>query len=151
MEGLPGASCLMFPKIDGIDIYTFFTGAHLEEMLEGVCTTNNPQGDNIPDTPTVESARALRTITGIPEGKEPRVILLFHTEHFYYINADIGYALLKHYDKVVVAGGYVDNLLPEDDEDQDSDSELVHSSHLIHICNSTFSLQICISAIYKSL
>ena len=122
MEGVAGASCLMFPPIAGVDIYTFFAGTHLEEKLEGIYSTDeDPGGTQSPVTSN--SARTLREITGIPEGKEPRVILLFHTEHFYYINADVGYALLKHYDKLVVAGGYVDNLLPEDDEDRDSDSE----------------------------
>ena len=114
MEGVVGASCLLFPQIEGLDIYTFYAGTHLEEKMEGAAEAGRSP------SPTAE---ALQEITGIPSDKKPRVILLFHTEHFYYINADIGYALLKHYKNIVVAGGYVDNLLPEDDEDRDSDSE----------------------------
>ena len=52
--------------------------------------------------------------SGIPEEKKVRCVLFWRTEHTHEAH-ELSYALIRHYEQVVVAGGYVDQFIPEDE------------------------------------
>ncbi len=54
------------------------------------------------------------SFSGIPEDMKVRCVLFWRTEHTHEAH-ELSYALIRHYEQIVVAGGYVDHFLPEDE------------------------------------
>ena len=102
IESSKALSCLLLPKMDSVDI------VNLSMNTAELCRS----GDTEPDV-----ERLLRTL-GIPDSQVPRMVLLFCTENILYeeVDEDPAHLLLKHYGNVVVAGGLVDDLLPQPDD-----------------------------------
>ncbi len=56
-------------------------------------------------------AADLSNTLGLPAESKPKVVLLFYAEP--YPATELGFELLKNYGNIVIAGGMVDQLLPE--------------------------------------
>lgn len=93
LEDGTSASCLFFPKLNGIDIYHF--------ML----------GDNFGNSGV--NKKSLSAETGIPEDKTPKLILLFQSVDDHWSAKTFCSTILKNYGNVVIAGGYVDSLFTD--------------------------------------
>ena len=101
LESSDAVSCLLLPHMSSVDVVTFSLDT------QDLCQT----GDASPDSTTL-----LRTL-GIPDNLTPRMILLFGTEQLVYEDENHPVALLlKHYGNVVLAGGLVDDLMPQPDD-----------------------------------
>ena len=87
--------------MDSVDVVTFSLDT------QDLCQT----GDASPDATTL-----LKTL-GIPDNVTPRMILLFGSEQLLYEDENHPAALLlEHYGNVVLAGGLVDDLMPQPDD-----------------------------------
>lgn len=93
MEDRAALSVLSIPKIEGLDIYTFFVDVYPDHML----------------TEETGEVFDLHEISTVPEKKDVKALLLFCDEP--YCPHEIGYKFLDHYPNCVMAGGYVDNLI----------------------------------------
>lgn len=82
------ASCLFFPKLNGVDIYHFMLGDNFGVKIQSFSAE-----------------------TGIPEDKMPKLILLFQSDHW--TQKAYGSEILRNYSNVVIAGGYVDSLFTD--------------------------------------
>ncbi len=108
LENSRAASCLLIPQLDNVDVYNFTVDWEVDRLLGGFTASV--------ETP-YPPPEAMRTLTGLPDDKQVKLVLLWNTENWYRLNlnSDLGYALLKHYDgHCVIAGGHVDTLLPDD-------------------------------------
>ena len=106
VESGAAVSCLLLPKIDVVEVVNLSVNTgELGDFFEN--------RDEPPDT------HRLLAILGIPEGRTPRMILWFGTEYILYEDedGDLSQLLLKHYGNVVIAGGLVDYLLPQPDDE----------------------------------
>ena len=103
VESSAAVSCLLLPKIDAVEV------VKLSMNTRELCDFENGE----------PGAHRLLDILGIPDGRTPRMILLFGTDHVLYedMEQDPLHLLLKHYGNVVIAGGLVDDLLPLPDDE----------------------------------
>ena len=105
VESGAAVSCLLLPKIDAVEVVNL--------------SMNTRELWDFEDGAEPRDAHRLLNILGIPDGRTPRMILLFSTEHSLYedVDEDPSHLLLKHYGNVVIAGGLVDDLLPRPDDE----------------------------------
>ena len=100
-------SCLLFPKIDAVEVVNL--SMNTGELCDFFFFENTEEPADLHRLPDA---------LGIPDGRMPRMILLF-TDHvlYDYMDEDPSHLLLKHYGNVVIAGGLVDGLLPHPDDE----------------------------------
>ena len=60
-------------------------------------------------------------VSGIPEAARVRCVLFFRADHNVDCVFDLSHALLTAYKHVVVAGAYVDQFIPEDEDAKNHD------------------------------
>lgn len=102
METVPAASCLLLPNMPGVDVYTF-------SHCMGTAPDTEPDGE-----PAVSDyARDVDELTRIPSDKEVKLILWFLVNPSCGQDKALGYRLLQRYRGAVMAGGYVDNFVPD--------------------------------------
>ena len=99
-------SCLLVPDIKGLTITHFMMTPEKEARLEPYIATADLMA---PHRDLVSS------VLGVPRGEQPKLVLLFETETEQSVSRamDIDYMLLKTYENVVIAGGYVNNIFPD--------------------------------------
>jgi hypothetical protein len=105
-ENTSALSCLLIPEVKGLTV-THFLMTHEKQMsLEPYIATADLMAPH-PDL--------VGSVLGVPRGKQPKLVLLFETETEQSMSRimSIDYMLLKTYENVVIAGGYVDNIFPE--------------------------------------
>lgn len=122
LENTVAASCLFLPKLDGIDIYTFLVGHDSERGQDdlGDGFLNNGE-DETDSSGSLEASgetsnsdaekKFIDAVTGIPDGKTPKLILVFLTDPYYAYDKKLGQKMLHRYEGVVVAGAYADSLI----------------------------------------
>ena len=119
VEHSVAVSCLFLPKIDAVEV-----------VLLSMNTRELWEFDNW-------EAHRLLEILDIPDGRTPRMILLF-TDRVLHIETDEddpAHLLLKHYGNVVIAGGLVDVLYPQPD-DETGWVVMAHADYLVgHLFN----------------
>lgn len=93
LEDTRALTLLTLPKIEGLDIYSFFVDVHNIHMDENAVFD-------------------VSQVSNVPEDKQVKAILMFSNQP--YCPPEIGYSLLQHYEGCVIAGGYVDNLILPD-------------------------------------
>ncbi|KAL5004679.1 hypothetical protein ScPMuIL_018135 [Solemya velum] len=94
IESEKALSCLMLPKIEDFDLYSFTVDIYRY--------ANRMEETNF-------GSFSVDEVSTVPKDKKVKAILFFCDEPF--CPPEIGYSLLQHYGDIVVAGGNVDNLI----------------------------------------
>ena len=68
---------------------------------------------DLPDDPP--NPDNVSSVTGIPKGKKPKLVLLFCNNRIAEMDGDITEALVFNYRNLVVAGSVIDDLIPARD------------------------------------
>ena len=104
LEGGHAASCLMFPRLEGVDIYTF-SGISQPQSSE----SSSEDSDNEFQDRKSGYCKAIPEITNIPLNGDAKLILWFSNNPGNSECENLGIRIAKHYKDVVFAGGYVES------------------------------------------